>query len=342
MADTKISMVIGNGFSMSFGYKTGLAITNDSQQPLRWDLICPCTGMALIDSFPNLKKIYQANLYEDSFFIFKKVLDIDYCLELGIDSKQVTLESRHFLTIAFSNYSLKQMALFNSDWTWFQWIKLHRDNINGVVSFNYDLLIETVFDRLGKRYYSLGGNYHDYGIPLVKPHGSSDFEMPRHIINFEQKYPLNSFIDLNNTPIERLESNNLLYPRLQAHCIVPHESNLYSNFQWVLPATTWFNEELKGSDYCLFIGISYLECDRVELDFIIDSIPKSCVIVIANPNPPAVFLDKIKDRPVMIWSSLNGPVNGSDIIPLKCLKTGKKLRKCFCKSGLDYQYCDCH
>ncbi|MEZ8694663.1 hypothetical protein AB6D15_20520, partial [Vibrio splendidus] len=308
------------------------------------DVTCPSTGKAFLESMHRLETLYKLNSEKHHFEVFELALNEDYCRSIGLKSSETTLESRHFLTIAFSMYSQRQRELFSTDWSWFRWLKLHRDEITAAFSLNYDLLLETALDRLNREYYSLQVNHHGYGIPLVKPHGSVDFEITPNSICYTPKYPLKDiFADLNNTDIIRLEEHELMSPRRQALCIVPKEANKYSSYPWVANANQCFESKLKGSDYCLFIGISYGECDRPEIDKIVDSLPEGCVIVVANLKRDEEFINKISDRPYIIWDNPEGPVdeNGA-ILSLKCLATGKGLRKCFCRSGLPYQYCDCH
>ena len=339
----KISLVVGNGFSISFGKFSGLAHKFNSLEPITWDVTCPSTAKNLLTSLYRLDTLYKLNSDKPHFDVFKLALDKGYCQSIGLDSFKTTLESRHFLTLAFSMYSQQQRDLFSTDWAWFRWLKLHKSEITAAFSLNYDLLLETSLDRLKREYYSLQVNHHGYGIPLVKPHGSVDFEITPNSIFYTPQYPLNNFIDLNNTGIIRLEQHELMSPRRQALCIIPNEANKYASYQWVAPANQWFENKLKTSDYCLFIGISYFECDRPEIDKIIDSLPQGCVIVVANPYPPKAFLEKIRERPYIIWDNPLGPVdrNGA-ILSLKCLVTGKALRKCFCRSGVPYHYCGCH
>lgn len=340
---SKVSLVVGNGFSISFGHFSGLINQLNSQEPITWDVPCPSTGKKLLDSLQTLDTLYKSNPDKPHFDVFKLALDSEYCQSIGLDSFKTALESRHFLTIAFSMYSQKQRELFSTDWSWFRWLKLHRDEITSAFSLNYDLLLETVLDHLNLEYYSLQENHHGYGIPLVKPHGSVDFEITPNSISYLPQYPLTTFCDLNDTRIIRLEEHELISPRRQPLCIVPNEANKYSSYQWVAPANQWFEGKLKGTNYCLFIGISYFECDRPEINKIVDSLPKDCVIVVANTSPPEEFIAKISGRPYIIWDSPKGPVdeNGA-VLSLKCLNTGNPLRKCFCRSGIPYQYCGCH
>ena len=113
----KISLVVGNGLSISFGNQSGISHKFDSQQPLNWNVICPTTGSLLIDNLPSLKRLWQKNISKPHFEIFGFALDKFYCNLIGLDSFKTTLEARHFLTIAFSEYSLLQSSKLNIDWT---------------------------------------------------------------------------------------------------------------------------------------------------------------------------------------------------------------------------------
>lgn len=338
MSKPRISLVIGNGFSIGFGYFTNLIQEWNTQAPLSWEIKCPDSDDLLIDCMPNLKLIKSSFSDSNDFDIFLKLQDESICQSLGIDIKQCLIEARHFLTIAFSNYTTEQIDAFSHEWPWYKWLCLHQENLACAFSLNYDLLLEKCLDDLSCLYDSLQINGHGNGFPLVKPHGSVDFEITG--ISCPVTYPLNGRIDMNNTPIHRLTTDNLLYPRTQPLCIVPNEANKYKNFQWVEKANNSFKHELSTSTHCIFIGISYFECDRPEIDEIVDNLPDEAQIIIANTKPPAEFIKKIEGRPVMIWDNSNGPINSSgDLISLKNVNTGNLLHKCLCRSGLSYKFC---
>ncbi|WP_019408186.1 hypothetical protein [Pseudomonas psychrophila] len=338
MSKPRIALVVGNGLSISFGYFSKLIHQWNTQQPLSWNIKCPQREDLLLDNLPNFKRLSDAFPDLPDFDIFLKLQDEQICKSLDINIKNCQIEARHYLTIAFSNFTVEQMNTFTKDWVWFRWLKLHRENITCAFSLNYDLLLERCLDEINLLYSSLQLNGNNYGIPFVKPHGSVDFEITG--ISAPVSYPLNGRLDMNDTPIYRLKLNELLYPRTQPLCIIPNEKNKYQNFQWVRKANNAFNQELKSCTHCIFIGISYFECDRPEIDAIVDSLPRETEIVIANPAPPSEFLNKLMDRPVLLWKSANGPVDDNgNLAALKDLTTGNTLRKCFCKSGKSYQYC---
>lgn len=338
MTKPRIAIVVGNGLSISFGYYSKLINHWDTQRPLSWKIKCPQRNDLLLDNLPNFKHLTRVFTDLPDFDIFLKLQDEDTCESLGINIKDCQIEARHYLTIAFSNFTTEQMNSFSKDWPWYKWLLLHRENITCALSLNYDLLLERCFDEMKLLYNSHQINGHNHGIPLAKPHGSVDFEI-RGIVA-PVSYPLRGRIDMNDTPIHRLKTSELLYPRTQPLCIIPNEHNKYQYFQWATAASNAFNQELKSCTHCIFIGISYFECDRPEIDAIVDRLPIEAEIIIANPKPPQEFLNKLSGKPVMLWESNDGPVsaNGS-LIALKNLLTGSLLRKCFCKSGKSYQYC---
>ena len=334
----KIVLVVGNGFSMSFGCHTDLMKKWDTQAFLNWDIKSPTSDQLLIELLPNLNALKLSLDAENDFKIFEYLQDASYCEKIGIDQDQCFIEARHYLTIAFSHLTVEQNRQFDIEWSWYKWLQKHRDNIVGALSLNYDLLLEQCLMGLKLPFDSCQVNGHGNGIILSKPHGSVDFEILG--IQCPVDYPLRGRIDLNNTPIYRLNSDKLLYPRTQPLCIVPNENNKYLDFQWVTNANRKFQTDLSECTHCLIVGISYFECDRPEIDEILSKVPSSCEIIVANPNPPEDMLTKLKGRPYTLWQSYAGPVDSKgNTIMLKDVNTGEMLRKCFCGSGKAYQYC---
>lgn len=334
----KIALVVGNGFSMSFGYHAGLQDEWNTQSFLDWGIKSPTSDEYLMELLPNLNSLRKAIKYKNDFEMFKFLQDEKFCESLNIDQAQCFIEARHYLTISFSHLALVQGLRFDTEWSWYKWLSRHRDNIVGAFSLNYDLLLENCFERLRIPYDSCQVNGHGNGITLCKPHGSVDFEIFG--IKCPINYPLNGRIDLNDTPIYKLDVRELLYPRTQPLCIVPNEENKYIDFQWVTATNDKFQKVLDGCTHCIIVGVSYFECDRPEIDEIIKRIPRTCEVIIANPNPPPEIITKLDGLPCTLWQSKQGPIDeNGQYIMLKDMNTGKILRKCFCGSGKAYQYC---
>lgn len=342
MSKPRIALVVGNGFSMSFGAHSGLARLWNSQNPLQWNIRSPRTLCPLRDHLPNLYKIVDAHRQDSDFDIFARVLDVALCRQKRVDPLAAVVEARHYLAIAYSAYSLEQVRAFDSTWPWFKWLQVHRENIIGAVSYNYDLLLETCLDKLGLGYHSFQINHHGHALPLVKPHGSVDFEMDPTAIAAPQEYPLRNLVELCNSNIVRLpfSAEALLTPRLQALCILPGEANKYRHFMWVAPAYERFAGILKSCTHCVFVGTSYSPADRPELDALVGLLPVNAQVVVANPCPPEDFLRLLTGRAVMSWESQLGPISDSgELLVLKSRTNGRMLPMCPCRSGLSYHYC---
>lgn len=339
MVKPKIALVVGNGLSMSFGKHTGLLEEWNTQSPLGWQVDCPYNGGPFLDQLPLLKKLQQLSPNISDFEIFKKLQDTDLCHQLQIHPRNCLIEARHFLTIAFSKLAHLQLKRFDKSWGWFKWMAQHRENLSCAFSLNYDLLLEHCLDSLGLPYTYYESNGLHQGIPVAKPHGSVNFEMRG--IHAPTVYPLQGVCTMNDMPLYKIENEELLKPRLEPLCIAPNEANKYLDHQWVTPMKDAFIYNLTQCTHCVFIGISYFECDRPELDEIVDAIPKGAQIVVANPQPPADFIKTLEDRPVIYWTSYNSPLNDKTHEPmlLKNSKTGELLKQCLCGSGISYQYC---
>ena len=174
---------------------------------------------------------------------------------------------------------------------------------------------------------------------MAKPHGSVNFEMEGIVAPIS--YPIRIWCDTNDMPILKIENDALFKPGLEPLCIAPNEANKYLNHQWVTPIKNAFIQNLKECTHCVFIGISYFECDRPELDEIVNSIPRHTQIIVANPEPPADFIKTLEGRPTIYWKSYNSPLSDKSNQPmlLKRAKDGELLAQCFCGSGISYQYC---
>lgn len=336
----RIALVIGNGFSISFAHAVGVSEQWNSQHFFSWDVKSPTSDDKLIDLLPNLKKLkgFKSQSDENDFKVFEYLQDESFCTDNNICQKQCLIEARHYLTIAFSRLAIEQINSFDTSWSWFKWLQIHKENISCAYSLNYDLLLEKCFDELGIVYDSCQVNSHGLGLSLAKPHGSVDFEIQG--IDIPIHYPLRGRCDLNDTPIKRLDLSQLQSPRIQPLCIVPNEKNKYLDFQWVLNSNQNFLDSLTKCTHCLFIGISYFPCDRPEIDLIIKHLPKDAEIIMGNPESNNDLLDKVSSYPVSYWKSYSGPIDDyGNLIMLKNLTTGKLLSKCFCKSGKAYKYC---
>ncbi|WP_414147546.1 hypothetical protein ACMGGR_18505 [Erwinia sp. BNK-24-b] len=305
-----LALVIGNGFSI--GFNAYHNISYNTLNPLAWDVRNPEREELLIDALPSLKNFIRATHHSNDFELFDAALalynerdDYETCILIS--------ECRHFLTLAFSQYSLAIANTLKKSWPWYRWIKEHRQNIKCISSFNYDLLIEKLLKKIVISFYDASSPPLTGRVMLHKPHGSSNYDAhPRSIVfNEDYRYPLKNCNDRNDTAFVRIGDFNLNKSRLEPLCVIPNEHNIYSHYQTMLPHDISFHKKLSSCDFCLIIGHSYAPCDRPEIDKMLSSLPLDAKVIICNPKPPEDLKKKIKSIGLKMveWKNPSGPID---------------------------------
>lgn len=179
------------------------------------------------------------------------------------------------------------------------------------VAFNYDLLVESILRKAGIIRYSPGisirrGQFEVGVVPLIKPHGSIDFDVLREgiIRGYRLQYPLTMFIERCDFPAQRLPRGELISARMAADLVLPSEYSWQAGFQWIRLGFDSFCQLAPSLTDCIFLGLSYWKCDRPELNRLLDALPRSCHVVIANPYPSEGMIEKARSTHgtnVSIW-----------------------------------------
>ncbi|MFC7320073.1 hypothetical protein [Halobacillus campisalis] len=212
---------------------------------------------------------------------------------------------RRFLALA---YSKLQSRIDNANlvkWSWSQWMKKNRKDIVGVVSFNYDLVLEKSF-RLAspnKGYFMVGTDNPVKGVPFFKPHGSINFEIPNNLIHFEDEQSAwgsvlgrNQVFDsygngyITTVPYEE----NTRVPK-QPDIIPPTQENYHENLGWVqnlFKTYTDFTKHFQVNHFVI-VGHSYSKVDRKEIDFFISQLQERCSFYIVNPSHESESINQL-------------------------------------------------
>lgn len=242
----------------------------------------------------------------NDFDIFKLIVShIDSSFTNKYEKTILETEVQHFLAIAYSHFQLKVDSRRLELWPWGEWLKPIKRYLVGAVSFNYDLVLENTFKIASISYRRIGINAETIGIPILKPHGSIDFEIDG--LFAPVGYPLRNAVSRNNYPLRSLGINELLEPRTEVDIVLPNEYSTLLNFQWIAPGYNWFEKIGTSLTHCVFIGLSYWECDRPEIDFLLNCLANETKVIIANPYPPDDFVRAVQNKfeTSEIW--LDGP-----------------------------------
>jgi hypothetical protein len=167
--------------------------------------------------------------------------------------------------------------------------------IVGIVSFNYDLVLETMLKKLSLDYHRVGSSEErsSKGIPIFKPHGSCDFD-----INGSIEIENNMFKNityLNDAgPVSIVAENKLLEPRNEADIVLPFEFSPQLGLRWINHGFALIIDKAKGANRVLVIGLSYMQCDRKEIDLILDNLKRDLLIQYVTPNENTELRKKLK------------------------------------------------
>lgn len=293
--------LMGNGFAIDFNKCKNMNI--NSSKP--FSLSVPCKEPKIeniLNELPNLKNyisLKRSQGVKDDFEICHHLL-LDIINSPNEKSLQwIHGEMRQYFSLT---YSLMQIIYdFNlNDWHYINKFKKIHDSLLGCISFNYDLLLERVLALNNIRYYRYGIANENGIIPVFKPHGSIDFEAGPGTIDIQpiiSRFKNQTFL-CECKPMISIDPYNYLVPRILADIVLPSEPSPQQRLSWVKGTYEWFKDISPYVKNFVIIGISYWICDRMEIDQLIDVLPKSCTIHIINPCPPPCLIDKIEKKKI--------------------------------------------
>lgn len=315
-----ILMIVGNGLSMDLRDWAKPQLENwNPAMPLQWDLYTPGNlDVPWLQSLPQFERIISSLRQETQdmpdFDIFEKSLHLANrnCalfnpLPLLEAEMRLVAEMQHFLAIAYSYFQIQVDKINLSSWPWVKWFNAYGKNIRGAVSFNYELVLESALRQTCVSVQRFGLKSELIGIPVLKPHGSIDFETAG--IRSPAKYPMGAPRLRNDFPIKLLERAKLLKPRIEADIVLPYEYSTQLNYQWVKPGYNWFRSNGNTFTHCIIVGLSYWSYDRPEIDCLLDSLSNETKLIVANIDPPSDLMNKLRKEfsDVKVWE--NGPKN---------------------------------
>ncbi len=298
----KIGLIVGNGLTIDLCCYTGLEL--DPCRPFNWFVECSeYENTNLLDALPNAKAFIEDTRQKNP-----GISDFDILGELTRllpkcwrdwqeNLRWVHCELRHYMAIAYSNLQLRLDNLDKANWAWVKWFYLRSADILGAVSFNYDLTLERALANAGIPYHRVGVTSEcRRGIPIVKPHGSIDFEVGPGTIYMPPNIRLKNITLLNDCPIVSLLPKEWLIPRIEADIVLPSEPSPQVRLSWVQKSRQDFALVAPKLERCVIIGSSYWRCDRDEINWFIDQLQRNCVIEVVNPKPPKELLDYLYRR----------------------------------------------
>ena len=269
--------------------------------------------MTALNNLEFAKKIYKTSEenYEsvsESYYKFQSNnLNLDnYNLQLI----KVKAEIEHYIVMSFSKYQEiidKSFISKFSDWNWVDFINRHRNEIKVIVSLNYDLVIESILDFLNIKYFHYSIQIDNGGIAIIKPHGSINYIQNDNLTHIT--YPLNNVFSRNISPkIYCLKKEYLLEPRLEVNIVPPTQYTELLNFPWVNSGYKYIRDIGSTINKIIIGGVSYWECDKPEIDTILECINSNAQIININPN-----INSALEKTIESIFSINNYISVKDI-----------------------------
>lgn len=288
-------MLIGNGFTIDFSSRYGLnpsaPLSHFGQESLSYE--------KYINQLPHIKN--------DLFQIAKEELNDYKAIENFMNSKNYNWDKdcqlRRFLSLSYASFQIYADRKNIVDWKWTKWLRQNYQDLDFVVSFNYDLIFEKALNAFSIPFYRTGSIEMETGIPIFKPHGSIDFDINTFNYTVEERWKMTTSLE-NKGKVRTVPKDEWLEPRLEADIIPPHKDNYQRILRWVKTGIDQFVIHGIDIDFFIIVGHSYSNADRQEIDQYLISLLPHTQIIIVDPKPNPDLLQKIDQLGLKIHQPL--------------------------------------
>lgn len=286
-------LLVGNGFSIDFAEHLGLT---PSDLSFPFSMTVRCTEPEwdnVLDDMTELRQYIESHQQQGAIGGFELCRCL--CRDLqgqpfrfGDTLRMVHAQMRQYVALAYSTIQLRFDQYSATGWRYTNALRSSGSALLGCISFNYDLVLERALDasRLG---------YHrpficpcEQGFVLVfKPHGSIDFEAGPGTFFQPPETRFHNVSFLNEAiPMRALAPDEYLRARIFSDIVLPSEPSPQARLYWVRSTYDRLRHVAHRVHRLVIVGISYWDCDRQEIDAILDHMPDDCVFHLVNPHPP--------------------------------------------------------
>lgn len=306
-----IYIILGNGFTIDFLKSIDKSSEINAQNLFRNGEKVPWpgdghSGFLSYKYCPNLWNL-GARPNSDSNQTIELIEDIITCANIlqknNRDESNIYIrayrELATYLYALFVHYD-GQIDVPNinlENWGWTSYLKKlnQSQEINKIhiVTFNYDIWLEKVLQKLNIEFDISGFTENDSKFKIYKPHGSISFvhKVKKVVDDFKIDYDTDtndgniSEFDVKYEGLDALNKINAIIP--------PAGDSSRLDFKWaseVRNKAIDVAKSLKDNDEVIFCGMSYWHVDRLEIDTILTNItPTISNVRVINPNPPRVL-----------------------------------------------------
>lgn len=281
-----IILFVGNGFTLNYtesnkiGLNASLPLAKFNSYEINYDYIW--------SKYPETKD--QLITKKPSAFH-----DFDWLAKSIADNEKEKLNISTFITLSYSLFQTKLNDFIEADsshlskWQVYKWIITNQNRICGMVSLNYDLLLEKCLSNGGIAHFRPFTDEPENGILIAKPHGSIDFDLPGSFLISGDEESLilarwNHMFRGCNVNINSqggvqhlivLEKKLWTLPRLQHDIVLPSQKQDNYNLNWVKKSYEILKSSISNMnpDAIVIMGFSYSDADKEEFNDFVNGIP---------------------------------------------------------------------
>ncbi|MDG5786717.1 SIR2 family protein [Evansella sp. AB-P1] len=291
----KFCLFIGNGFTIDFAEQLGL----NPSEPLSHFHNHQISYNHFLHYIPEIK---------NELFLLEKQIPNDYeAIETYMKSGAYNVDKdsqlRRFLSFAYASFQIEvEQSNLICDWKWTKWFKENSEHFAFAISFNYDLVLEKALECAGISYYRTGSTEKKQGIPIMKPHGSIDFDVKSDGKTIEIHIEENVRKDKGN--VQTIPKNNWFIPRFEADIIPPKKDNNQRSLRWVKNGIHTFLDRVSEINTFIIIGHSYGKADQNEVDQYLENLHPHTKLYLIDPKPNEKLVNKINSLGLQLYQPL--------------------------------------
>lgn len=283
----KFGMIVGNGFSIDLTTLLKSSFNCDTSAPLREFSSVHISYEKFINDFPAIKKeLYNKT---NDFNAINNFLINNY----RDPNKLCQLRRFLALSYAYLQKHLEKNELIFRNWKWTNWIKSNKSLFEFAISFNYDRNLEKSLDIATIPYHRIGTNEPKRNLPLLKPHGSMDFDLPNSAIKADNILDVTTELNDFNGHVQVLPRSKWLNHRHEADLVPPSSFNIQTRLSWIQEMFKKYKYLSKRIEHLIIVGLSYWGVDRPEIDYFLNHLNKNTTVYIMNPYPSSDLINKL-------------------------------------------------
>lgn len=316
---SKLSLIIGNGFTIDLINKMGLADSIDvfnlfsKGDELAWPN-SPFSGFLTAKNCPSLTSLGLAPGIEhcESSSIFERIITCANFFSYGAKSFDPTKNTvyikayfelieylRHLFIWYDDIFSKSDWEAKIKDWSWYKFLeKAHaKYECVYIYTLNYDVYLERILTVMGFDFRLAEidkSGAHKFEI--YKPHGSISFVSPLSVSVVPDYSILYQFRDRITSNDIIVNYDSLISKRLINTIIPPYGDSDRANTSWSKTITESFEKKICQSEDVVICGISYWHVDRSELDRVLLSANHDANVLNINPNPRSILNTVLQSR----------------------------------------------